>query len=114
MEHGQYVNPGNSGFQVILNSEYIDKTGLIGQMNSRIGSSEGLVCVSRPRRFGKSYAAKMLCAYYDSSCDSRVLFDGRAISKMDGYAEHMNSYNVICFDATSFLSDILQRHGALA
>ena len=113
MEHGQYVNPGNSGFQVILNSEYIDKTGLIGQMNSRIGSSEGLVCVSRPRRFGKSYAAKMLCAYYDSSCDSRVLFDGRAISKMDGYAEHMNSYNVICFDATSFLSDILQRHGAL-
>ncbi len=113
MEHGQYVNPGNSGFQVILNSEYIDKTGLIGQMNSRIGSSEGLVCVSRPRRFGKSYAAKMLCAYYDSSCDSRVLFDGRAISKMDGYAEHMNSYNVICFDATGFLSDILQRHGAL-
>lgn len=113
MEHGQYVNPGNSGFQVILNSEYIDKTGLIGQMNSRIGSSEGLVCVSRPRRFGKSYAAKMLCAYYDSSCDSRALFDGRAISKMDGYAEHMNSYNVICFDATGFLSDILQRHGAL-
>lgn len=113
MEHGQYVNPGNSGFQVMLNSEYVDKTGLIGQMNSRIDSSEGLVCVSRPRRFGKSYAAKMLCAYYDSSCDSRALFDGREISRMDGYEDHMNKYNVVCFDVTSFLSDIAQRHGDL-
>lgn len=50
MVHGQYVNPGNSGFRVILNSEYIDKTGLIGQMNSRIDSQEGLVCISRSRR----------------------------------------------------------------
>lgn len=50
MEHGQYVNPGNSGFQVIINSEYIDKTGLIGQMNRRIDSPEGMVCVSRPSR----------------------------------------------------------------
>ena len=113
MKHGQYVNPGNSGFQVILNSEYIDKTGLIGQMNSRIDSSEGMVCISRPRRFGKSYAAKMLCAYYDSSCDSRELFDGRQISKTAGYADHINKYNVICFDVTGFLSDIVQRHGAV-
>lgn len=111
MEHGQYVNPGDSGFRVILNSEYIDKTGLIGLMNSRIDSPEGMVCVSRPRRFGKSYAAKMLCAYYDSSCDSRELFDGRAISKMEGYAEHRNKYNVVCFDVTSFLSEIVQRQG---
>ena len=113
MEHGQYVNPGNSGFQVILNSEYIDKTGLIGQMNSRIDSPEGMVCVSRPRRFGKSYAAKMLCAYYDSSCDSRRLFDGRAISKMDGYEEYRNKYNVICFDVTSFFSEAMQRYGTM-
>ena len=113
MEHGQYVNPGNSGFQVILNSEYIDKTGLIGQMNSRIDSPEGMVCVSRPRRFGKSYAAKMLCAYYDSSCDSRGLFDGRAISKMDGYEEYRNKYNVICFDVTSFFSEAMQRYGTM-
>ena len=113
MKHGQYVNPGNSGFQVILNSEYVDKTGLIGQMNSRIDSSEGMVCISRPRRFGKSYAAKMLCAYYDSSCDSRELFDGRQISKTAGYADYINKYNVICFDVTGFLSDIVQRHGAV-
>ena len=62
---GIYVNPGNSGFAQICRSEYIDKTGLINIFNQRIGRPDNLICVSRPRRFGKSYAAKMLCAYYD-------------------------------------------------
>jgi len=104
MEHGQYVNPGNSGFRRILNSEYIDKTGLIDLMNKRISSPEALVCISRPRRFGKSFAAQMLCAYYDSSCDSHELFDGMKISKTADYERYINQYNVICLDVTAFIS----------
>ena len=103
-KHGQYVNPGNSGFSVILNSEYVDKTLLIDLMNSRIDTTKKLVCISRPRRFGKSFAAQMLCAYYDSSCDSHDLFDNKKIAKTKGYAIHLNQYNVICFDVTSFIS----------
>lgn len=61
---GIYLDPGNSGFQRIVNSEYVDKTGLIRHMNEAIGTLNSLICISRPRRFGKSYAAQMLCAYY--------------------------------------------------
>lgn len=104
LKHGRYVNPGNSAFQRILNSEYIDKTGLIEQINKRINSPEGLVCVSRPRRFGKSFAAQMLCAYYDCSCDSHNLFNHRFIAETEAYSLHMNRYNVVCFDVTSFIS----------
>ena len=104
MRHGQYVSPGNAGFKRILNSEYIDKTGLIAEINKRICSPEGLVCISRPRRFGKSFAAQMLCAYYDVSCDSRDLFQGKEISETDGYEKHLNKYYVISLDITSFLS----------
>lgn len=104
MKHGQYVNPGNSGFSVILNSEYVDKTLLIEQMNERIDTTERLVCISRPRRFGKSFAAKMLTAYYDRSCDSHSLFDHKKIANTLNYTEHLNHYNVICFDVTSFVS----------
>lgn len=71
---GTYLNPGNSGFSEIINSEYVDKTGLIRLINSTIGTVKKLTCISRPRRFGKSYTAKMLCAYYDQSCDSHILF----------------------------------------
>ena len=56
---GTYLNPGNKGFRKILQSEYVDKTGLIELINKTIGTMEMLTCISRPRRFGKSYAAKM-------------------------------------------------------
>lgn len=64
-----------------------------------------LTCVSRPRRFGKSYAAKMLCAYYDFSCDSHGLFDDKEIAKTEGYLRHMNQYHVISLDITGFISE---------
>jgi len=102
---GTYLNPGNSGFALILNDEYIDKTGLIDLINHSINTPRMLSCISRPRRFGKSFAAKMLCAYYDCSCDSHELFDDRAIAKTEGYLKHLNQYHVINLDITSFVSD---------
>ena len=101
---GTYLNPGNDGFALILNDEYVDKTGLIDLINHSINTPRMLSCVSRPRRFGKSFAAKMLCAYYDCSCDSHALFDDKEIAKIPGYLDHLNQYNVISLDMTTFLS----------
>ena len=70
---GTYLNPGNSGFERIRNTEYVDKSGMIGLLNSSINTTRNLTCVSRPRRFGKSYAAQMICAYYDKTCDSDIV-----------------------------------------
>ena len=90
---GIYFNPGNSGFQRIVNSEYVDKTGLVkdsltkvkASLNETIGMVNNLTCVSRPRRFGKSFAAQMLCAYYDCSCDSHSLFDDKGWHRGKGF-----------------------------
>lgn len=101
---GTYLNPGNSGFQEILNSDYVDKTGLIALVNQTIGTTSKLTCVSRPRRFGKSLAAKMLCAYYDCSCDSHALFDDKKIAETGGYLTHLNQYHVISIDTAGFVS----------
>ena len=89
---GTYLDPGNQVFSRIANKEYVDKTGLISFINQKIGSSNNLICISRPRRFGKSYAAKMLCAYYDKSCDSHELFRNYAIAKATDYESHINHY----------------------
>ncbi len=102
---GIYLNPGNKGFQTILNGIYVDKTGLIDYVNGTINTPRKLTSFSRPRRFGKSFAAKMLCAYYDKSCDSRALFDELEISRDESYERHLNSYNVISFDVTGFIYD---------
>ena len=98
---GAYLNPGNSAFARILKSKYVDKTGLIGVINSAIDTEMSLTCISRPRRFGKSYAAKMLCAYYDRTVDSHDLFDNLAIAGTPDYTRHLNQYNVICLDMAS-------------
>lgn len=99
---GTYINPGNDGFQNILNSEYIDKTGIIAQVNKTLNSSRKLTCITRPRRFGKSYAEKTLCAYYDCSCNSEKLFSGLDAASSVDFKTNLNKYNVLFVDMTGF------------
>lgn len=89
---GNYLNVGNDGFETIRNGLYVDKTGMISFINSTLNTTDKLTVVSRPRRFGKSFAAKMLCAYYDKSCDSHKLFEGLKISKDPSFEKYLNKY----------------------
>ncbi len=100
---GNYLNIGNAGFESVRKGVYVDKTGMISIINSTLGTMDKLTCVSRPRRFGKSFAAKMLCAYYDKSCDSRALFEGLEISRDDSFEKYLNKYDVIYLDVTGFI-----------
>lgn len=100
---GNYLNPGNSGFRGIRNDIYIDKSGLIGLVNQTIDTPRCLTCISRPRRFGKSFAAQMMCAYYDKTCDSAGLFDDLKIAGDKGYREHLNRYDVVYLDMTEVI-----------
>ena len=81
---GTYINIGNAGFQRARNSEYVDKSGLISVVNRTLFTERQFSCVSRCRRFGKSMAAKMLYAYYDHSCDSRLLNDDIRVLRPTG------------------------------
>ncbi len=111
---GTYLNPGSNGFERIVAGEYIDKTMLIEEINKTIGTTASLTCISRPRRFGKSFAAQMLCAYYDCKCDSDPLFKNLKISKSITYKEHINKYNVIYIDVTGFISNLKADGNAIA
>ena len=101
---GTYLNPGNNGFAEIRNDIYVDKSGLISLINQTINTPRCLTCISRPRRFGKSFAAKMLCAYYDKTCDSSTLFQDLEIAQNrelnSSYQQHLNHYDVLYLDMT--------------
>lgn len=101
---GKYFNMGNAGFAAMTQRTYIDKTGLLAFVNNMLGTKDKLICVSRPRRFGKSYSAQMLCAYYDRSCDSVALFADYQIAKEPSFEKYLNRYNVIYLDITLFVS----------
>ena len=102
---GTYINIGNEGFRYDRKGEYVDKSGLIRVINSTLFSKNLFTCVTRCRRFGKSMAAKMLCAYYDHSCDSRELFADLEIAGDPSFEQHLNKYPVIYLDMTYFTTD---------
>ncbi len=102
---GSYLNPGSERFRTSLRSEiYVDKTMLIAQVNRRIRTEQKFLCVSRPRRFGKSMAADMLAAYYGCGEDTSALFEGLKIAGAESFKEHLNQYDVIKINMQAFLS----------
>ena len=102
---GIYLNPGNEGFARAVRSQiYVDKSELIAYINDVIDTEQQYICVSRPRRFGKSMAAKMLSAYYCRTCDSDDLFSKLKIASYPTYKQHLNRYDVISVDMNDFLT----------
>ena len=101
---GIFINTGNEAFLSARNGEYVDKSGLIAIINSTLFSTRRFSCVTRSRRFGKSLAAQMLCAYYDRSCQSRELFADLEIASHPTFEQHLNKYPIIYLDLTSFVT----------
>ena len=78
---------------------------MIAYTNRVLGTMEGYICNSRPRRFGKSITANMLTAYYSKGCDLKAMFAGLEISKSADFKKHLNKYDVIHIDVQWFLAN---------
>ena len=103
---GTYLNPGDGLFKIALNSQiFVDKSRLLEVTNRCVGTMQRFVCVSRPRRFGKSMAADMLAAYYQRGMDSDPLFRELKIADCASYSAHRNQYDVIKLNMQEFLSE---------
>ena len=102
---GTYLNPDNEKFAEALNSPiYVDKTELVAYTNKVLHTSQKYLCVSRPRRFGKSMAANMLAAYYSRGCESKELFSGLKIAGAASFGQHINQYDTFFINMQEFLS----------
>lgn len=109
-----FLNPDNANFNEAVHSKiYVDKTGLIEYTNSVLSTTAKFICNSRPRRFGKSMTADMLCAYYSKGCDSRELFQPYMVSSCSTFEKYINQYDVIhidvqwCKDQVENINDIV-------
>ena len=102
---GIYLNPGNENFRrTLAGGKYVDKTEMISVINHYIDTGNNYICISRPRRFGKTIAGNMLSAYYSKGCDSKELFAGLRIASDPDYVSpngRRNTQNVIKIDLNS-------------
>lgn len=98
---GFYLNnhePFSMYQEMVKNPYFVDKTAMINEIIPHIGITEKYICITRPRRFGKSVAASMLGAFFSKACDSKEMFDRLEISHSREYGEHINRYNVVYID----------------
>ena len=112
---GIYLNPGNDNFTKALRTEnYVDKTGQIQFLNSLVNTPQRFVCVSRPRRFGKTMAADMICAYYDRTAESRSLFERTLLPQCEPvvvggeetqWDSYLKKFDVIKIDMSKFFNE---------
>lgn len=101
---GNFIDKGSDGFSSVLNTNFVDKSLLIEEVNSVMLTENRYLCVTRARRFGKSVAVKMLNAYYDRSCDSKSLFEGLKISSKPDFDKYLNRFPVLYLDMTDFVT----------
>ena len=110
---GMYLNPGKQRFQIAINSEiYVDKTEMISYVNSVVCTDQKYVSVSRPRRFGKSIAANMLCAYYGKG-ESSFLFKNMKLAEHENWDKYLNQFDVIRVVMTRFFKRNVSSEEAL-
>ena len=108
---GIYLNPGNENYSRTVAADiYVDKTMMIAQTNKFIDKGNNYICISRPRRFGKTIAGNMLSAYYSKGCDSRELFAPFKIARDSCFEEKLNKLNVIKLDMNSEYQNTVKKN----
>ena len=106
---GVYLNPGNELFKEALNGPiYVDKTEMVADVNALVNTPHKYLCISRPRRFGKSMAAAMLCAYYGAEDGNRELFEKLKLSQCPEWDKYLGKFNVIRLVMTNFIGQTKQ------
>ncbi len=111
---GIYLNPSSVNFAGALkNPLYVDKTMMIRELNRFIDIENKYICISRPRRFGKTIAGNMIAAYYSKGCDSRELFAPYKIAKDESFSENLNKFNVIQIDMNSEFQNVFDKDNFL-
>ena len=100
------ITPINQFTKTTKEKYFIDKSELIGKMNELVGTASQYICITRPRRFGKTINAMMLASYYSKNANFKNLFDKLEISKSSSYLQHLNKHNVIYMTLNSNVSEL--------
>ena len=98
---GRYLNSSipYALYQGEANQPYfVDKSLLLTELFPVLDAGNQHVCITRPRRFGKTIMANMIAAFLSKKVDSDSIFGRLKIAGNTKYKEYRNKYNVISID----------------
>ena len=104
---GLYLNPNSALLESAMRSEiYVDKSLIVRELNKFVNTENRFLCISRPRRFGKSMASDLISSYYGKNTDSLPLFEKLKIYQDESFPKHYGKYNVIKLDINGLYRDV--------
>lgn len=74
---------------------FVDKSQMIEELFPLIEEGANHICITRPRRFGKTVMANMISAFFSRAREASDIFDRLKISASRNYSKYRNQYNVI-------------------
>ena len=111
---GIYINAGNENLKRALNSEiFVDKSLVLQKLCSLLNTNQSFICVSRPRRFGKTTVRDLMVAFFSKGCDSKALFSNLKIAKVPCFEQNLNKFNVIAIDLGALYNTVENRNDVL-
>lgn len=105
---GRYLNTDScfKNYKKLYNNPYfVDKSLIIDDLNNRIGTNSQYICITRPRRFGKTSIADMIGSYYSKAIDSKEIFSKLKIANTNSYDEYINKCNIIKISFNEFVDN---------
>ena len=111
---GFYINAGNENLKRALNSEiFVDKSLVLQKLCSLLNTNQNFICVSRPRRFGKTMVRDLMVAYFSRGCDSRKMFSDLKIAQASCFEDNLNKFNVIAVDLGAIYNSLKDRNNTV-
>ena len=84
--------------RIVEETYYIDKTSILKELIPMLSKEQSYICITRPRRFGKTVMANLIAAFFEKAIDSKNLFEKLEIGKDVSCMQHLNQHDVIYID----------------
>lgn len=93
------ISPVEEYKDIVKSRFFVDKTLLIEEIISTVKvDGQKFLCITRPRRFGKSVMANMIYTFFGKAEEGSGIFDTLQISQTADWRECLNQYDVIYID----------------
>lgn len=74
---------------------FVDKTRLLKELFPLVNEGSSYICITRPRRFGKTVMANMIASFFSRDNDAKDIFNKLQIAQTEEYKQYLNKYPVI-------------------
>lgn len=85
---------------------FADKISILEELFPLVEEGNHYICITRPRRFGKTVTANLIASFFSKGCDASDVFDRLKVSGNQEYRRKMNQYNVIHISLNEVLCDL--------